>query len=182
MLHHYLPDDLVVPYLIIGWVIRIAMLFFVPSRRTPQAAQAWLLLIFFLPIPGLILYAAIGRPCFPRWRSERFRRLAPFFADVSRGLGEAKAVREAGTTGGLASLALHLGSLPATKGNGIDFLPDYDAAIERLIADIDAARRSIRILVYIFADDAVGLRVIHALGRAAARGVACHVLIDAFGS
>src|SRR4051794_3770237 len=57
MLHHYLPDGLVTPYLISEWVIRIVMLFFVPSRRTPQAAQAWLLLIFFLPIPGLILYA-----------------------------------------------------------------------------------------------------------------------------
>jgi cardiolipin synthase len=182
MLHHYLPSSLATPYLISEWIIRIVMLFFVPSRRTPQAAQAWLLTIFFLPIPGLILYAAIGRPCFPRWRTERFHRLAPFFADVSNGLRAANAVPEPGTTGGVSSLALHLGSLPATKGNAITFLPDYDEAIERLIADIDAARRSIRILVYIFADDSVGLRVIEALRRAAARGVDCHVLIDAFGS
>src|SRR4051812_11221289 len=182
MLHHYLPDGLVTPYLISEWVIRIVMLFFVPSRRTPQAAQAWLLLIFFLPIPGLILYAAIGRPCFPRWRTERFHGLAPFFAEVARRLGEAGTVPESGAAGEPALLARHLGALPATRGNGIHFLPDYDAAIERLIADIDGARSSIRILVYIMADDPVGLRVIDALCRAAARRVACHVLIDAFGS
>jgi cardiolipin synthase len=180
MLHHYLPAGLATPYLISEWIIRIAMLFFVPSRRTPQAAQAWLLLIFFLPLPGLILYAAIGRPCFPRWRTERFHRLAPFYAEVARALGVAGAVP--GAAGEAASLAEHLGSLPATSGNGIEFLPDYDEVIERLIADVDAARHSIRILTYIFADDAVGLRVIDALCRAASRGVACHVLIDAFGS
>jgi cardiolipin synthase len=182
MLHHYLPSNLATPYLISEWAIRIVMLFFVPTRRTPQAAQAWLLLIFFLPIPALILYAAIGRPRFPQWRTERFHRLSPFFAGVARALGDAQAVPEPGTTGGSASLALRLGSLPATGGNRIAFLGDYDEAVERLIADIDAARHSIRILVYIFADDPVGSRVIEALGRAAARGVACHVLIDAFGS
>ena len=181
MLHHYLPADLVTPYLISEWVIRIVMLFFVPSRRTPQAAQAWLLLIFFLPLPGLILYTAIGRPCFPRWRTERFHGLAPFFAEVARrargGGGGAR-----GGGGGRARLAgRRLGALPATRGNGIHFLPDYDEAIERLIADIEGARHSIRILVYIFADDPVGLRMIEALCRAAARGVACHVLIDASG-
>jgi cardiolipin synthase len=181
MLHHYLPSNLATPYLVSEWVIRIAMLFFVPTRRTPQAAQAWLLLIFFLPLPGLILYAAIGRPRFPKWRTERLHRLAPFFAGVSRALSEAQVVPEAGT-GGSASLAHRLGSLPATSGNRIVFLDDYDETIERLIADIEAARHSVRILIYIFADDPVGSRVIEALCGAAARGVACHVLIDAFGS
>jgi cardiolipin synthase len=179
MIQHYLPSGLATPYLISEWIIRIAMLFFVPSRRTPQAAQAWLLLIFFLPIPGLILYAAIGRPRFPDWRTARFHALAPFFDRVSAGLREAGAVpdRDAASV-----LAAHLGSLPPTQGNRIELLPDYDESIDRLIADIDAARASVRILTYIFADDPVGTRMIDALCRAAARGVACHVLIDAFGS
>src|SRR3954471_8332249 len=103
----YIPD-FETGYFIVEWIIRIAMLFSVPLRRTPQAAQAWLLLIFFLPIPGLILYAAIGRPCFPYWRSERFRKLGPFYADVSRALGEAAAVPEAGAAGEGAALACHL--------------------------------------------------------------------------
>jgi cardiolipin synthase len=182
MIQHYLPSGLATPYLISEWAIRIVMLFFVPTRRTPQAAQAWLLLIFFLPIPGLILYAAIGRPRFPQWRTERFHRLAPFFAGVARSIEDAGAATEPGATGGLAALAKRLGSLPATTGNGVEFLGDYDGAVDRLVADIDGARRTVRILVYIFADDDVGLRVIDALGRAASRGVACHVLIDAFGS
>ncbi|MEO5809271.1 MAG: phospholipase D-like domain-containing protein [Sphingomicrobium sp.] len=54
--------------------------------------------------------------------------------------------------------------------------------IERLVADIDGATDCVRILAYIFADDATGRRVIDALGRAVRRGVPCHVLIDPVGS
>lgn len=179
MIQHYLPDGLATPYLISEWAIRIVMLFFVPSRRTPQAAQAWLLLIFFLPLPGLILYAAIGRPRFPDWRTERFHRLAPFFRSVSEALAEAGSVPDENEA---AVLAARLGALPTTQGNRIEFLSDYDDSLDRLIADIDAARESVRIVTYIFADDDVGTRVIKALCEAASRGVVCHVLIDAFGS
>jgi cardiolipin synthase len=179
MIQQYLPSGLATPYLISEWIIRIGMLFFVPTRRTPQAAQAWLLMIFFLPIPGLVLYAAIGRPRFPGWRTERFHRLAPFFEHVSERIAAAGAVPEHDD---VSALAGRLGRLPATQGNQIELLPDYDEALDRLIADIEAARESVRIVTYIFADDAVGSRAIDALCRAAARGVICHVLIDAFGS
>ena len=41
-------------YVASEWVIRVAALVVVPQRRTPSAARAWLLLIFFLPWPGLL--------------------------------------------------------------------------------------------------------------------------------
>ena len=43
------------------WLVRLAMLVYVPQRRSPAAARTWLLLIFLLPWPGVLLYAAIGR-------------------------------------------------------------------------------------------------------------------------
>lgn len=182
MIAHYLPG-LATEYFILEWLIRLAMLFVVPFRRTPQAAQAWLLTIFFLPVPGVILYAAIGRPRFPAWRTARLRSLAPFFAEVSSELDAPRGDAEAGLEQSpVATLARGLGSLPATGGNHVEFLDDYDGTIDRLVADIDTARRHVRILVYIFADDAPGLKLIEALGRASARGVACHVMIDALGS
>ena len=48
------------------WVIRLGMLAVVPFRRTPSAAKGWLLLIFFEPWIGLVLYFLIGRPTLPR--------------------------------------------------------------------------------------------------------------------
>ena len=54
-------------YLLAEWIVRLVMLGVAPLRRTPDAARSWLLLVFFLPIPGLILFLLIGRPRFPPW-------------------------------------------------------------------------------------------------------------------
>lgn len=168
-------------YYVLEWIIRLAMLAIVPFRRSPAATTSWLLLIFFLPIPGLLLFLAIGTPRFPRWRAQRFASLQTFFADMARRL---EPIRPNGppAPGDVVAVAERLGGLPATCGNAIELIDDYGAVIDRLVADIDAARRHVRVLAYIFADDATGGKVIAALGRAAARGVACHVLIDPVGS
>ena len=168
-------------YLISDWVIRIAMLIVVPWRRPPEATRSWLLLIFILPLLGLVLYLAIGRPSFPAWRRVRFARLLPFKAEVIATLLPASFA--GGDPGrAAATLTRKLGGWPAVAGNQVEYLDDYDAVIGRLVADIDGANHDIRILVYIFADDATGRQVIEALGRAVARGVPCHVLIDPVGS
>ncbi len=164
-----------------GWLIRVVMLGILPLKRSPQSATSWLLLILLWPIPGLILFLAIGRATVPRSRRQRFLALAPFFAETAamlRRAGSAVGESERGVTG----LATTLGGFPATCGNSLEFLGDYDRMIDRLVEDIDQAREHVRIVVYIFATDATGSKVIAALARAAARGVVCHVLIDPVGS
>ncbi len=79
-------------------------------------------------------------------------------------------------------LAENLGDFPILGGNHVELLPDYDAAIGRLIADIGAARRHANLLYYLFADDKTGNRVANALIEAARRGVTCRLLLDSFAS
>lgn len=170
-------------YLAAEWIIRLAMVVVIPFRRSPEAARSWLLLVFFLPIPGLILYTLIGRPTYPKWRQQRFAgmpRLAAADAAIADGVRDHPPAFD--SRGALATQVRNLGHLPGVGGNAIGLIDDYDGVIDRLCADIDAARNHVHILVYIFADDATGMRVIDALGRAAARGVICRVLIDALGS
>lgn len=165
-------------YNLIEWAIRIGALIVVPWRRTPDATRSWLLLIFFLPIPGLLLFLAIGRPRFPAWREARFQKMVHFFGEVAGRLEAAAPAPQDDA----AELARRLGYLPATAGNGVELIEDYDATIDRLCADIDAARQHVRLLVYIFASDATGRKVAAALKRAVARGVTCQVMIDPVGS
>ena len=165
---------------IVEWLIRLAMLLVVPFRRSAAAARSWLLLIFFLPIPGLLLFLAIGSPRFPAWRVERFQQMRGFLINLAARLRSVGAVISDESE--ITALAERLGYLPAVGGNAIELLDHYDETIDRLIADIDAAKSSVRICTYIFADDAVGLRVIDALGSAVRRGVPCHVLVDVVGS
>jgi cardiolipin synthase len=165
---------------VIQWTIRLGMLAVVPFRRTSAAARSWLLLIFFLPIPGLLLFLLIGSPRFPAWRVERFKSMRAFLRGLAERLRSSDAVPHEPSE--VTSLAQRLGFLPAVEGNGVELLDDYDGVVARLVADIDAARSHVRILTYIFACDEVGCRVIDALGRAVGRGVDCHVLVDVVGS
>lgn len=67
-------------------------------------------------------------------------------------------------------------------GNRLTLLPDGPQRLEALIALIDGAEESLRILYYIWEDDDVGRRVRDALLRAAGRGVQVSLLVDGFGS
>ena len=124
------------------WAVRLAMIVVVPFRRSPEAAKGWLLLIFFEPTVGLILYALIGRPKLPQRRLQRhlefdnlsrpiFERLANerniFHPNVGIELNKA------------VTLAEKLGELPILGGNAAEILSHYDQFIDRLVADIDAA-------------------------------------------
>ncbi len=162
------------------WVIRIGALLVVPLRRMPSATRAWLLLIFFLPVPGLILFLLIGSPRFPAWRTARFHALIPFFEDTAASLRAHAA--DLGERSPIAELAVTLGNMPATAGNTVELIDAYDTVIDRLVEDIEGADKSVHLLVYIFADDRVGQRVAAALGRAASRGVETRVMFDPVGS
>jgi cardiolipin synthase len=175
-----LAPDLETSWYTAEWIVRIATLAVVPLRRSPAAARTWLLLIFFLPIPGLILFLAIGSPRFPAWRHKRFLALLPYFEGITERLRPH--APDLGHAAPIAHLAARLGHMPATGGNAIELIDDYDAVVDRLVADIDAATRSVDLLVYIFADDAIGRRVADALGRAVSRRVQVSVMFDPVGS
>ena len=67
-------------------------------------------------------------------------------------------------------------------GNSLTLLDTGPRRLEALVALIDGARATLRILYYIFADDAAGHRVTDALIVAARRGVKVAVIVDGFGS
>jgi cardiolipin synthase len=67
-------------------------------------------------------------------------------------------------------------------GNRIRLLTNGEQYFPALVAAIDTARAEVFVETYIFADDGTGSLVIDALARAAARGVATHLLIDGFGA
>jgi cardiolipin synthase len=170
-------EHLALVYFLIEWSIRLVMVVIVPLRRQPEAARSWLLLVFFLPLPALILYRLIGRPRFPAWRQQRFSEAA-----VIRRRLAASLPRPAQPVPGIADLADRLGEFPVTGASDLALIGDYEQSIDRLVADIDTAETSVHLLTYIFADDATGRKVAAALGRAARRGVDARVLIDAIGS
>lgn len=172
-------------YLASEWVIRIGALLYVPQRRPPSATRAWLLLIFFLPWAGLLLYLLIGRAYMPRRRfrvqkqlNELIGRLVPRPASFEAEVSDAVSAELLPAL----HLADRLSEYPIVGGNRFELLPQYDAAIERIVEEVEAAQRYVYMLFYIFEADEVGARMAEVLERAAKRGVAVRVLMDAVGS
>jgi len=171
-------------YVASEWIIRLAMLFYVPQRRSPAAARAWLLLIFFLPWVGLILYAIFRRADLPRARLEMQHNASRLIRALQpRILGQTLVEPELPAEYQPAvKLTQALGDFAVCGGNRFDLITDYHVAIDRLVADIEAAQRHVYLMYYIFRDDTTGQRVAAALASAAARGVSCRLLGDGYGS
>jgi cardiolipin synthase A/B len=68
------------------------------------------------------------------------------------------------------------------EDNRLTLLDTGPRRLDALIALIDGAKATLRILYYIYADDDAGRRVTDALIAAAARGVSVALIVDGFGS
>jgi cardiolipin synthase len=67
-------------------------------------------------------------------------------------------------------------------GNRLTLLCNGEQYFPALVESLDQARAEVFLETYIFADDETGSLVADALARAAARGVAVHLLVDGFGA
>ena len=171
-------------YLISEWAIRLAMLVYVPQRRSAAASRTWLLLIFLLPWPGWGLYALFGRIYVPKRRIEQQQRASKRIRAVQEQMGERSFAHPSLPPACLAIVkyAAKLGDFEPFGGNHFELLDDYAGAIGRMIADIDAAEHHVHLLFYIYGNDETGRKVAEALAKAVKRGVKCRVLMDAVGS
>lgn len=67
-------------------------------------------------------------------------------------------------------------------GNRLTLLPEGPERMRALLALIAGAERTLRVLYYIYLDDAAGAAVRQALIEAAGRGVRVHLIVDGLGS
>lgn len=83
--------------------------------------------------------------------------------------------------------APHMPDVPApishtVDGNRLSLLTEGPGRMESLLELIGSAKRSLRVLYYIYVADEAGEAVRDALVAAAARGVAVHLIVDGMGS
>jgi cardiolipin synthase len=169
--------------LVADWTIRIAALFWIPVRSPPAAARSWLLLVGFVPLLGLPLYLAFGHPWLSKERRERQANASRVIAERQQPLVDLRWVpHDDAVADDIARLGERIGDFMPMPGNAVALLDDYDASLESLLDDINAARFEVHLLYYLMFDDAVGRAVADALRAAAGRGVHCRVLLDDVGA
>lgn len=165
-----------------GLVILRALLV---DGRDPMSRAAWVLALLLLPGLGVGLYLLVGEPHLARRLRHRSVAVLDLLAARLAAAGEASATaREDIPERFRAAFRLceALARCPTVGGNTARLAADSDAAIDAMVAAIDAATSTVHISFYIWLDDTNGLKVVEALRRAARRGVVCRVIADGLGS
>lgn len=173
-------------YNIAEWVIRIVMVPVILRRRlTASASLAWLAIIFFLPVVGLGFYLLIGDARLGKRRMRSYQRVGSLTRTAARMAMIDSRKRRPDVGPDLVPVVLQaerISGNPIVGGNHVELLADTIGTIDRVIADLDAAKHHIHMVYYIFRADTLGCRVCDALERAAGRGVAVRLLVDAVAS
>lgn len=150
-------------------------------RMAPSARLAWVLVVETLPVGGILLYLLFGEV---RMRHADRQRMADVRAALSHLWDRSPNAVEAvpGFAAAVVASARATGGMDAVAGNRLTLLEEGDAALDHLVAAIDAAREHVHLLFYIWLPDHSGARVAEAVMRAARRGVDCRVIVDDLGS
>ena len=169
---------------LIVYILVITRVLLRPNREA-SSRVAWIVVILSLPLLGIVAYILLGETNIGRKRVERKRAVIAGLPDVNH-LGGADAANlhddvpqhyvhlfQAGKT---------VNGFDPVEGNRAHLMADSNAAIDSIVADIDAATDHVHLLFYIWLSDNNGLKVVDALKRAAARGVNCRAMADGLGS
>lgn len=174
----------VVIYSIIGtfylFVVLSQMLVVVLENRQPVKTVAWLMVLFFLPIVGLVIYFFFGR----NRKREHFVSQA-----CASQLARRSAVRF--YQGGFPELPadyVHLirlfrrqsGAFPYAD-NKIRFFTVGQEMLDNLLRDIAAARHHTHVEFYIIEDDRIGRMITEALAKKVSEGVSVRLVYDDVG-
>ena len=178
---HFIMDNIV----IINLIFALIIVFF--QRRNPKTVWAWLLLLYFIPILGFVLYLIIGQDFY---KTRMFKA-----KDIE---GDLKyAVRKQEETIYKRRLKLHdpvmdnyrdiilynleAGQAVLTDNNDIRIYTDGKEKFRALYNEIKAAKKYIHIQYYIFRNDELWQAIEPLLIEKAKQGIEVRVLFDSMG-
>ncbi|MBE2211883.1 MAG: PLDc N-terminal domain-containing protein, partial [Xanthomonadaceae bacterium] len=181
---------------ILGWLVFVLHLVVIARaitrpNREPASRVAWVAVITFLPLIGMIAYLCLGETSIGRTRIHNLHKVEASMPLPNDAGSAPDAISVQAKP--LFDLAQSINGFRPVAGNRIVLLgdpaappsepkADSNASIEVLIADIEQARDHVHIGFYIWLDDHNGGHVTDAVCAAARRGVQCRVMVDALGS
>jgi cardiolipin synthase len=174
---------LTVALYLLDLAIKVVALGLIPEGRRPSSATAWLLLILFLPVIGILAFWLIGSPFVDQGRR---RRQAAAGEVISGALiaetDDLLPVPAGSTLSTLVVLNRRLGWLPAVGGNKADLFDDYDESIAAMARAVRTAERYVHVEFYIMSWDSTTKDFFEALAEVAARGVTVRLMFDHIGT
>src|SRR5437868_8729218 len=154
-------------------------------HREPASRVAWIVVIIVFPVIGILAYIFLGETSIGRRRVSRVCAVLATMPDLSKAAGmDAPNLQPKipEPYAHLFQLGHSVNGFEPVGGNCATLLADSNAAIESMVADIDASKDHVHLTFYIWLPDNNGLKVVEALKRAASRKVTCRAMADGLGS
>ena len=164
-------------------------LIFIDDSKSPSATMAWIMVLFMMPVVGLILYLILsqniarqqifrmtedekeGKTTLLSWQKEAVRQsMSVESDDITDKWKE------------MISMNLEYADALLTGNDSVEIITDGKEMFERLCNDIENAKYTVKLCFFIVKDDFVGERLIELLTKKAREGVKVRLLIDALGS
>jgi cardiolipin synthase len=154
-------------------------------HREPASRIAWIVVIIVFPVIGILAYIFLGETSIGRRRVSRLQAVLAAMPALTKAPGMDSPnlqpkIPEAYAH--LFRLGHSINGFEPVGGNSATLLPDSNAAIESMVADIDASQHHVHLIFYIWLPDNNGLKVVEALKRASARKIICRAMVDGLGS
>ena len=169
--------------------ILFAMTIIFLERKDASSTWAWILVLFFLPVVGFILYLLLGRQLRKkhlfRWEGRKDIGIEKLISYQVTALKEGKLdFREEQIENFKELVYMNLATNNAvlTQDNDVKIFDDGSDKFEALIQDILIAKDHIHIQYYIFKLDNLGSRILNVLIKKVKQGVKVRILYDEMGS
>ncbi len=170
---------------LINIVFSLLIIFF--QRRNPTTVWAWLLLLYFIPVLGFVLYLILGQ----NFRRERMFKMKEIEGEIKYAVRRQeesiyrKKLRlrdpELDRFKRLILYNLNEAEAVLTDNNDIRIFTDGREKFKTLLAGMDHGRNYIHVQYYIIKNDELWKEIEEVLVRKARQGVEIRVLFDSMG-
>ena len=185
-MYNLLQNDLLKVFYIVTIVFMVILV--IQQRGDPMKTIAWLLVVTFIPLLGIILYFFFGKnyrkeKIFSRKEladSEQIKMLARYQPDKrsyttdwpNQAVAEKSHIME---------MLYNSDKVLLTKRNRVRILVNGKVTFEHIIAELERAEKHIHLEYYIIEDDRIGSQVRRILIRKAREGLEVRVIYDDIG-
>lgn len=172
---------------ILNFFLAIALIFL--ERRDATSTWAWLMVLYFIPFFGFLIYLLLGRQLREkhlfRWEGRSkigIEQLIDYqITSIEDGTLDFR-LEDNEKHKDMIYLHLRNNHAVLTQDNDVEIFNDGNAKFESLIRDLEMAKDHIHFQYYIFRLDNLGKRILDVLTRKAKQGVQVRLLFDDMGS
>ncbi|TSB46851.1 cardiolipin synthase [Alkalicoccobacillus porphyridii] len=172
---------------IVNLLLAIVLIFI--ERKDATATWAWLLVLYFIPFFGFIIYLLIGQTLTRRkmfeWEGIQKIGIESLIEEQKEQISDPEFTFNepmVDESRDLIYMLLINNDAVLTKQNQIELLTDGKEKFDQLLSDIQQAKSFIHMQYYIYRYDDIGKEIIRALTEKAKEGVKVRFLYDDLGS